>query len=158
MSDGASFESNATEVAALLRNREPLARALAESFEELRQIAQKTAEEGLDGGTGIAVRSIFSDANVAGMKVGTMLPRARAMSIENGRPSGVPPEQILAQIIRWKDSVGISDPGIVVAQGISRRGVKGRFFMQATREKVAQELPRHMAKTKTRLRATWGDQ
>lgn len=157
MSEYVNFESNAAEIAQKLRNREPLARALADNMEELRQIAQKTAEEGLDGGTGIAVRSIFSDANVGGMKVGTMLPKARALSIEKGRPAGVPVEELLAQIIRWKDAVGISEIGYVVAAGISQRGAQGRFFMRATREKVESELPRIMRKTGARLEASWGE-
>lgn len=142
MSDGVTLRIETAEVIEWLRDSEPLAVALGEAMEAARVIGQKAAEEGLDGGTGLAVRSVFSDAQAFNMKVGTTLPRARALSIDKGRPSGTPVRKLLGQIIRWKDSVGIDQSGWAVAEGISRRGARGRFFRRAALQAVEAELPR----------------
>lgn len=111
-------------------------------FEPATSIGVKTAVEGVDGGTGIAVRSIQKEIEPMQARVYTAMPTVRAISIEKGRPVGVPVEQLLPQIINWKNAVGHPDSAIAIARGIKQRGVKGRFFMEGAKNAVVEALPR----------------
>ncbi len=128
---------------------------LLELLEDAANVGRDTAEKGIDGGTGIAVRSIGMNVQARSALVYTAMPQARAMSIEKGRPSGVPIEDMLAQLIRWRDAVGHPDLGIHIALGVRQRGVKGRFFMAAAREKVAGDLPRLVSGMAKKVENIW---
>ncbi|MDD5498627.1 MAG: hypothetical protein PHI10_04015 [Dehalococcoidales bacterium] len=123
---------------------------LKEVLEEASSIAVKTAVMGIDGGAGIAVRSISREINPMSARVYSAMPKARQESIELGRPAGTPVEEIIGQIARWRKAVGHPEPARVIAEGIRERGVKGRFFMAAAKQKVEEDLPRllnNMAKS-----------
>lgn len=128
---------------------------LATLLDEASAIGRKAAELGIDGGLGIAVRSINRYIYPKEARVYTVLPEARAMSIEAGRSPGVPPRDILAQIIRWKESVGHPDPAITIAKEISSRGSKGKHFIQKAREAVAKELPQLVQKLGGHIEKRW---
>ena len=61
--------------------------------------------------------------------------------MEEGRRVGAPMPPI-APIAAWAARKGIDIPAFVLARAISRRGIKGRFFMRAARARVEKELPR----------------
>ena len=130
---------------------------LVEVLQDAAAIGQKAAVQGVDGGLGIAVRSITRDVKPTQARVFTAMPRARARSIEQGRPSGVSIREILPQLIRWREAgaVGHPDPAIVIAQEIKRRGVKGKHFMQAARDQVRRDLPRLVAQAARRVEENW---
>ena len=119
-----------------------IAGPLKELLTEASSIGRKTAVEGIDGGLGIAVRSIGKEIEPLSARVYTAIAEPRAMSIEKGRPAGDNRWTSDRQIQKWADSVGLFDPLFVIVRGIRQRGVKGRFFMQAAREKVQSEIPR----------------
>ena len=130
---------------------EPLAALL----DEVSAVGRKAAELGIDGGLGIAVRSINRYIYPKEARVYTVLPEARAMSIEVGRSPGVPPRDILPQIIRWKEAVGHPDPAITIAKEISSRGSKGKHFIQKAKEAVVKELPQLVQKLGGRIEKKW---
>lgn len=119
-------------------------------------IGQRVAVERLDGGTGIAVRSIAARVTPTSARVVSMMPAARVRSIEQGRrPNSTPLKSLEPQIIRWKEAVGIAEWGIVIAKAIRARGVAGRFFMQGARVAVAGQLPGLIARAGRAAQSNW---
>lgn len=115
-------------------------------------IGKKTAWEAIDGGAGIAVRSISARIDPTSALIYTMLPQARALSIEEGRQPGIRPQSILGSIIRWVQSMRIRKTGIEVAVEIHDKGAKGKHYMAAAAEKVRGEMPRLVAEMAERLK------
>lgn len=141
---------------AKLTDPQMIAGPLKELLEEATSIGVKTAVEGVDGGSGAAVRSISKEVLETSARVYSAMPRVRALNIEKGRPVGVPVEQILPQIISWKKHVGHPEPAIVIAQEISQRGVKGRFFMAAAKQKLEEVLPRLLGEMASKVQVRFG--
>ena len=119
-----------------------IAGPLKELLEEASSIGRKTVVEGIDGGTGVAVSSIGIEVQPLSARVYTAIAEPRALSIEKGRPPGDTRWTSDGHIQKWAESVGVSEPLFVLTRGIRQRGVKGRFFMAAARQKVESELPR----------------
>lgn len=111
------------------------------------------AVRGIDGGMGVAVRSIQGYVNPTNARVVSRMARVRALNIERGRRSGevVP----IAALIRWKTAVGHPDSAIEIQQRIRRRGVRGRFFMRAVRESWKAHKPIWLAETARAIEAKW---
>lgn len=145
-----------------------IAGPLKDLLEEASAIGRKTAELGIDGGTGIAVRSIGAELKPLSARVFTAMAEPRASSIEKGRPPGDNRWTSDRQMQNWvkanqvgrygrtgteQDLVGTA---FVIAREIRRRGVKGRFFMQAAREKVQSELPRLLSEMATKIQQMFG--
>ena len=86
--------------------------------------AKKVAAEGV-GGT--AARSIQSEVQPTSARVFSLMSEARATSIELGRPAGGPRLH--------------PDSPFALARHIARRGVRGRFFMQAAIRSTESVLP-----------------
>lgn len=128
---------------------------LANFFDEASAKGRKAAELAIDGGLGIAVRTINRHIYPKEARVYSILPQAKAMSIEAGRQPGVSPEDILAQIIHWKEAVGHPDPAITIAKEISRKGSKGKHFIQKAREAVAEALPRLIEEMGGEIEKNW---
>ena len=129
------------ELSSRLRDPQLLAEPMRGLLTEAARIGQSTATDNVDGGLGLAVRSIGSRVEPLQARVFSAMAPARSRSIDQGRKPGQPWKSLLAQIIRWKDAVGHPDSAIVIAQGIQRRGVKGRFFKRAAVEAVNTALP-----------------
>ena len=106
------------------------------------KIGKNAAIEGIDGGLGLAQRSIVTNVRPTTATVYSMIADDKVQSIEEGRPAGTDPKRILPQIIRWKDAVGHSESGREIALEIERKGTKGKRFLAHTREVVQDELPR----------------
>ncbi len=79
----------------------------------------------------------------------SMIPRTRAMSIEEGRPSGAPPS--LGHTISWKEAVGHPDSGREIRKEISARGVKGKRFLGQVLDQWRDNLPRWLDEAARRI-------
>lgn len=129
------------EIAGRMRDPAMLAEPMRELFTEAARIGQRAATDNVDGGRGLAVRSIGSRVEPTQARVFSAMDRARSRSIDQGRRRGQPWRGLLAQIIRWREAVGHPDSAVEIAKGIQRRGVKGRFFKRAAVEAVNNALP-----------------
>ena len=111
----------------------PLADVLSAASEN----AQRVAAQGV-GGT--AAKSIMSDVSPTTARVFSLMSDARATSIELGRDAGGTP--VHPEVLeRWARRVGFSGSLYALARRIARRGVKGRFFMQAALRSTDALLP-----------------
>ncbi len=128
---------------------------LKELLEEATTMGRREAETAIDGGTGIAVRSIAGEVKDTSARVYTAIPRVRARSIEEGRSPGADPDAILAQMIRWKEAVGHPESGRQVAREISRAGTRGKRFMAAARKKIEEAMPRLVQDLVRKVEERW---
>lgn len=129
------------EVQSRMRDPAMLNEPMREMLTEAARIGQRAATDRMDGGLGIAVRSVASRVEPNGARVFSAMATARSRSIDQGRKPGQPLKSLLPGIIRWKQAVGHPDSAIAIAKGIQRRGVKGRFFKRAAVEAVNNALP-----------------
>jgi len=128
---------------------------LKELLTDAANVARAEAETAIDGGTGIAVRSITLSVRSTDAKVYSMIGPARATSIEEGRSPGEDPMRILAQLIRWKNEVGYPEAAIVLAQQVKMTGTKGKKFIERAREKARQAMPGLVADMARKVEARW---
>ncbi|MDD5502582.1 MAG: hypothetical protein PHH26_03860 [Candidatus Thermoplasmatota archaeon] len=155
MSDVIIEVEGVEELQARLSDLRLVGEPLATLMDEASAAGRKAAELGIDGGLGIAVRSINREVKPMEARVYTAMAKERAMSIEVGRSPGVSPRDILPQIIRWKEAVGHPDPAITIAKEISRKGSKGKHFIQKAREAVAKDLPQLVRKMGGQVEEKW---
>lgn len=120
------------------------------------RIGQRAATDRVGGGLGRAVRSIGTRVEPTQARVFSAMPPARSRSIDRGRKPGQPVRSLLPQLIRWREAVGHPDAAIVIAQGIRRRGVEGRFFKRAGVEAVDNAMP-DLTATMKRAVVRWWD-
>jgi len=142
------------ELQAKLRDPRMLQKPLKELLTEGASIGRKASEMAIDGGTGIAVRSIGATVYPTQARVWTALPKARAQSIDVGRKVG---ERVpLGQLIRWKEAEGIGASAVELQQQIKRRGTKGKRFIEAAKEAVNNAMPRLMKEMSDKIARWWG--
>ena len=110
-------------------------------MEEAGHIGREAMESAIDGGIGIAVKSINLNVQRTNALVFSALPRARGLSIDQGRKPGEDPPVL--QIARWHmktrriRSMGGLTKGqketIFEIWGRSRRSTSGKHFLQKPR-------------------------
>lgn len=157
MSDGDPFKVEIIgleRIQAKLSDPQLISQPLRELLTEAGQTGQRVAVAGIDGGTGIAVRSINYEVKETSMRTYSAMPRSRALNIEEGRPAN-DPRLSLGQVIRWKEAVGHPDAGIVIFQELRRRGVRGRFFMQAAKNTIQEHLPEWLRQMSAKIGVKW---
>lgn len=145
------------ELQAKLRDPRLIGDPFKELLKDASQTGQEAAERGIDGGTGIAVRTINRFVDPTSAKVTTVLPRARAMSIEKGRPPGE--EVPVRALVRWlsgnpyKRSADRAELELAyqARAAIKQHGAKGKRFMQQARQAVADTLPRLLGRMARRI-------
>jgi len=125
-------------------------------------IGKKASKEAIDGGTGIAVRSIRSQVRPASAEVFSLIAHDRAVSIEEGRkPGEVIPFMSAARWVTgrtrgFSPSADERQQALSVIARVKLAGAKGKRFIGAAHDKVQEELPRLIdevvAKVKARLR------
>jgi hypothetical protein len=148
-------EAGVKRINAVLRDKALIAEPLKELFEEAGPVGVEAATSGLDAGTGIAVRSLAFEVKPLEMRVYSAMPIARAFSIEKGRPLH-DPKLRLGGIITWKEAVGHTEPAVLIYSEIKQRGVKGRFFMRAARNKISEQLPTLLRAMGQKIAVKWG--
>jgi hypothetical protein len=102
-------------------------------------LAERTAREGAPKDTSALSRSITSEVKPTSARVFSTLAYASVM--EEGRRPGarMPPPDALRG---WMGRHGLGNVApFVIARGISRRGIKGRFFFKAAQQAVEHALP-----------------
>lgn len=134
-----------------LRDPRMIQEPLRELLDEASALGQRVATDAIEGGRGLAVRSMGRHVDPLSAKVYTMLPRPRALSIEKGRRPGVSRREILAQIISWAEAVGHPKSAYEIVAEIKERGTKGKRFMEQARAAVAETLPRLVARMARRV-------
>lgn len=122
-------------------------------------LAQRTARERAPRDTGALQRSIAFEVKPFEARVYTPLVYAPVM--EFGRKPGakMPPPAALEGWVRrhWFGGVSrgnqnaIRSSAFVLARSISRRGIKGRFFMKAAHDRVKSEMPRLLREMAQRI-------
>jgi hypothetical protein len=115
---------------------------MGEMMQSLADLAQKTAIEKANS-SGIA-RTLMTDVSPTLARIHT--PLKYAPTLNKGRRVGakMPSSRDLQA---WMSAKGIpSELGFVVARGIQRRGIKGRFFMRRARAAVRQAMPAAVAR------------
>ena len=82
-------------------------------------------------------------------------PLAYAVVMDQGRAAGAtmpPPDALLG----WMSRHGIpASARFVIARGIGRRGIRGRFFMKAAMQAVTETLPRLAESAVATIAARW---
>jgi chromosome condensin MukBEF complex kleisin-like MukF subunit len=138
--------------------------ALHDLMTEAGETGARTAESAIDGGTGIAVRSIMADIKPVSAEVfSVMSRRSRIMSIEEGRSPG---ETIpLLAAVNWlrgsisrRESVSRQEweQAKAVQQAIRAGGARAKKFLAKTREVVSQKLPGMLNGMARKIEGKWG--
>jgi len=118
--------------------REPMA----EMFQTIAAVGERTAKQRAPRDTGALKRSIHSDAQPMSARIFSN--KAYAVPVEFGRRKGarMPPPNALRGWARRK--LGNPNLAFVVARAIARRGIKGRFFMKAAHQAIMIKMPFQM--------------
>lgn len=128
--------------------------ALTGMLSDLAVIAQTAARDAAPKDTNAGVRSIMADVQATQAVIGRgMLNYMRVM--DQGRRAGaaMPPPQAL---VGWMRRHGMSGSPYALARSISRRGIKGRFFLRHGYEVTVRALPAATAKFAREVEAAWG--
>jgi len=125
-------------------------------LKEAETMGRRQAESAIDGGTGIAVRSIGGEVMETSARIYSAMPRARAVSIEKGRPPGESMSSLVPQLTRWGKSVGHPLPGREIAQEVQATGTRGKRFLRAAKDMIKQNMPGMVAKMARNIEAKWG--
>ena len=104
--------------------------------------ARNVARQGVSSNSPVA-RTILNEVQPMSAKVFSVMSENRTRSIEVGRQAGGPLLHTDA-LKRWIKRVGFSGSPFALARAIQRRGVKGRFFMQAAFKSARENLPRDL--------------
>ena len=151
-----------------LRNRfkDPalLREPLREMFDEAGTIGRQAMESGIDGGLGIAVKSINMSVQRDNAVVFSVLPKARGLSIEEGRKPGE--EVPVLQIACWyKNTRHIRNFGgltrseietiYTIQAGIRAAGTKGKHFLKKTRDAMMAAVPGLIEKMAQAVEERW---
>jgi len=102
---------------------------------------------------GATTRATIFESTSFGARIATRSPGARA--VEYGRHAGAaaPPASVLHD---WASRHGLAGLEIPIARAIARRGIKGRFFMRRTRERLKKSvIPRLLNEAIGEIRLIW---
>jgi hypothetical protein len=121
-------------------------------------------ESAIDGGTGVAVRSIVAQSRPNMAEVFSTIKTATGMKIEHGRKPGDAPA--LVQIARWQEGSarrrnldGFSREQYkelqAIQSAIRARGSKAKHFLKGTREKMQANLGGYMSRVVNEILANW---
>lgn len=117
-------------------------------------VAEAAARQGSPMDTGALARSWTSEVRGLSGRVYSTLGYAAVM--DQGRSAGArppPPDALVGWMVRH-GMIGV-DPW-VLARAISRRGIRGRFFVRAAVEATVAALPGIVQRSVARVEASWG--
>jgi len=130
-------------------------------LEEAAVIGERAAQKAIDGGTGIAVRSINHRtwSRTLTARVYTMIAKKRALDIDRGRKPGN--RASLDEIASWHFQTpfrrhwrSTPEERSIIAQkwkAIRTKGTKGKKYILAAREDIEQHMPRLQKRAMQRL-------
>jgi len=124
-------------------------------------IGKKAAKEYIDGGTGVAVRSVRSKVRGMSGEVYSLIKAPRAKSIEEGRRPGE--EVPLKALVRWltgrvRSFKPTAEQWAAAARAqaaIKKGGAKGKRFIERGHAKVQGEMPRLLSEMAAKVKAGW---
>jgi hypothetical protein len=143
------------EVQARLKDPTLVQQPMQEYLTEASDLARRAATARMDGGRGIAVRSVGAKITPLNARVYSAMPAARSRSIDRGRKPGASLNELLPGLIRWREAVHAPERAITIARQIQRRGVEGRFFKRAAIEAVTNAQPRLWQEMLGKLKGRW---
>lgn len=118
------------------------------------KFATAEAQHGAARDIGAIAKTITAEVR-SPMEVRVRSRHPGAMAAEFGRHAGTAPPPMSA-LRAWASRHGMGGLEFVLAQAISRRGIKGRFFMRAAREKLQRvEMPRLLKKAADEVERKW---
>ena len=127
-------------------------------FVRATNIAENKARNEAPKDTGSLARNITSNAAVTSTSANVTLPRNLAyyhVQEYGRRPGGrMPPLDAIAGWLRRK---GSNANAFVVARGIARRGIKGRFFMRQGFVATQKAMPKLLRKMGEEVGLIWQD-
>lgn len=139
---------------------EGVKRMMAAAAEDGRQ----TMEQSIDGGTGVAVRSIVAQSTANMAEIFTMIPNPTGSKIEEGRKPGDAPS--LVQLARWQEGStrrrnleGYNREQVVelrrIQAAIKAKGSKAKRFIRNTRNQLKNTLSGYMETAARTIEAEW---
>lgn len=141
--------------------QEGVKRMMAEAAKD----GQQTMESAIDGGTGIAVRSIVSQSSPTTADIFTMINKPTGIKIEEGRKPGDAPT--LVQLARWQEGSarrrnldGFSRDQVnqlrEIQAAIKARGSKSKKYITKTRDKLKYTINSYVDMAARAIEAEWG--
>ena len=130
--------------------REPMA----EMFQTIAVIGERTAKQRVPEDTFALKRSIHSDARPMSARIYSM--KAYAMPVEYGRRKGSRPPPVRALMGWARRKLGNPNLAYPVAKAIARRGIKGRFFMKAAHQAIMIKMPFQMKLVEKKVAERFG--
>jgi len=116
--------------------------------------AAREAQRGAGMELGAIAQSIGA-VTVSPMETSVRSQHPGALAAEFGRRAGAPPPPVSA-LREWAARHGMAGFEFALAQAISRRGIKGRFFLQQAREGLERsELPRLLNRAVAEIERRW---
>lgn len=123
-----------------------------------------TMESAIDGGTGVAVRSIVAQSSATTAEIFTMIRKTTGLKIEEGRKPGDAPS--LVQLARWQEGSvrrrnlnGYTREQVkelkTIQAAIRARGSKAKQYLKGTRDKLQSNLGGYMSKVVREILENW---
>lgn len=128
--------------------------ALTEYLTEATDLGQKVAREGIKDDTNALARSVLTEVRPLSARIYSTLPYA--VPVDQGRRAGakMPPPNALRG---WMQRHGMGNvPPFVLARAIARRGIRGRFFLRAAKERIERETPNMLRRAARTIEQKWG--
>jgi len=138
-----------------LRDPEMLGAAMRVFGSRAARAGKNAAVGAIEGGQGIATRSIFAKASPLDgeVRVYSVMPMASAQLIEEGRAPGNPPS--MRALLVWMRAVHHGGKPREVMAGIVARGARGKRYMGQALEEWEANLSRWMQEAATRIEKRW---
>jgi len=139
-------------------------RAVKGMMSEAAEDGRETMESAIDGGTGVAVRSIVAQSTANKAEIFTMIKKTTGLKIEEGRKPGDAPS--LVQLARWQEGStrrtslkGYSREDVkqlkAIQAAIRARGSKAKRYLKGTHDKLQKNLSGYMTKVVNEIMANW---
>jgi hypothetical protein len=161
-----SVEVDAAQLREILVSLDPkmYSKEITGMMHEAKNIGQPVMEKSIDGGLGIAVRSIGAKATPLSAEIYSTMNPKTGMLIEQGRSPGNPMSLLAA--IRWVTGhkasrlKGYSEDeiqqGYAVMEAVRAGGSKGKFYLKATFEVLEKAVPKMLKNLGDKIAARWG--
>ncbi len=149
-----TVELNQKQLQEILRKTDPalVREPLADFMKDASHKGHIVARHNLAGGLQMAKISMRTEAQPLSARVYSVMPQARALSIEEGRPPGQPPS--LLQAARWTTgrrhltgrrlselSRDEMETAQAVREAIRRSGARGKHYLLGAKKAIQQDLP-----------------
>lgn len=98
------------------------------------------------------VRTIHADSRALNARVFTTHPAAQHIEVGRKPGSKMPPVAVMA---RWAAERGIAVSPFILARAVSRRGIKGRYFMRGARARMKTRWRQYLKGAAADIQKRW---